>query len=152
MDIGVTEFSDEALLVGRVMLSLLFVLSGWGKLTDFHDAVAYMTQTGAPIPFLSAAIAVAIELVVGLALMLGILTRPVAILLALYTLVTAFIGHHYWTRTGLRSDNLVHFYKNFSIVGALLVLYVTGAGRYAVDTRVRAPRRGPSAASSISRG
>ena len=84
----------------------------------------------------AAAIAVAMEFVVGIALVLGVYTRPFAFLMALYTLATAFIGHHYWTMAdAARADNMIHFYKNVSIVGGLLLLCVTGAGKYSIDKR-----------------
>jgi putative oxidoreductase len=97
-----------------------------------------MAQTGAPIPVLSALIAVAIEVLVALAIMIGALTRPLALLLALYTLGTALIGHHYWTSTGAaRVENMINFYKNVSIIGGFLLLYVAGPGRHSVDAKFR---------------
>ncbi|AXL49454.1 membrane protein [Paraburkholderia caffeinilytica] len=127
---------DTVILVARVLLMVLFVMFGWLKLTGFSGTVAYMTSTGAPAPELSAIIAVVMELVVGIALLVGFYTRPLALLLAIYTLGTAFIGHHYWNMTGaMQYDNMIHFYKNISIMGALLLLCVTGAGKYSIDRR-----------------
>jgi putative oxidoreductase len=52
-------------------------------------------------------------------------------------LAAAFIGHRYWTMSGATAfDNMIHFYKNISIVGGLLLLYVTGAGKYSIDARM----------------
>jgi putative oxidoreductase len=134
---GVTRFSDSALLIARVFLVVRFLLSGWEKLTDFGAAVAEMVTTGAPVPIVSAVVAIIIEIFVALALLAGVLTRPLAILLALYTLATAVIGRHYWTFTGqTRADNLIEFYKNISIAGGLLALYASGAGRYSVDANL----------------
>ena len=80
------------------------------------------------------------ELFVGIAIILGILTRPLALLLALYTLGTALIAHHYWTMAGVEHfENEIQFYKNISIIGGLLVLYVTGAGGYSIDAILGAP-------------
>jgi putative oxidoreductase len=127
---------DTVILVARILLMVLFVMFGWSKLTGFSGTVAYMTSTGAPAPGLSAAIAVVMELVVGIALLVGFYTRPLALLLALYTLGTAIIGHHYWNMTGaVQYDNMIHFYKNISIMGGLLLLCVTGAGKYSIDRR-----------------
>jgi putative oxidoreductase len=130
-----TKFgSDELILVARFLLVLLFLIFGWDKLTDYSGTVAYMVQSGAPVPPLSAVIAIIMEFFVSLAILLGVLTRPLAILLAVYTFATAIIGHHYWSMTGaVQYDNMVHFYKNISIIGGLLLLYVTGAGKYSVD-------------------
>jgi len=125
---------DAILLVARVLLMVLFVMFGWTKLTGFSATEAYMATTGAPVPVLAAAIAVVMELVVGLAIVVGVFTRPLALLLALYTLGTALIGHHYWTQTGMEQyANMVNFYKNISIIGGLLLLAVAGPGRYSID-------------------
>ncbi|MBC8747083.1 putative oxidoreductase [Paraburkholderia sp. WC7.3g] len=127
---------DVVVLVARILLMVLFVMFGWSKLIGFSGAVAYMTSTGAPVPALSAVIAVVMELVVGVALLVGFFTRPLALLLALYTLGTAIIGHHYWNMTGaMQYDNMIHFYKNIGIIGGLLLLCVTGPGKYSFDRR-----------------
>jgi putative oxidoreductase len=127
---------DAVLLIARILLMVLFVLFGWSKLTGFSGTVAYMTSTGAPAPELSAMIAVVMEFAVGIALVVGFYTRPLALLLAVYTLGTAVIGHHYWNMTGaVQYDNMIHFYKNISVIGGLLLLTVTGAGKYSIDRR-----------------
>jgi len=127
---------DVVALVARILLMVLFVMFGWSKLAGFAGTVAYMTSTGAPAPELSAVIAVVMELVVGVALLVGFFTRPLALLLALYTLGTAIIGHHYWNMTGaVQYDNMIHFYKNIAIIGGLLLLCVSGPGKYSFDRR-----------------
>src|ERR1700758_3180659 len=92
---------DGVLLAARVLLMILFILFGWQKLTGFSDTVAYMAVTGVPLPTLSALIAVAMECFVGILLLVGFYTRPLALLVALYTIGTALIGHRYWTMTGI---------------------------------------------------
>ncbi len=134
--LALDRYRDGGLLVARVMMMVLFVLFGWQKLVGFHDAVAYMASTGAPLPALAAVIAVVMELAVGLLLAAGFYTRPLALLLALYTLGTAAIGHRYWSMTGLAQyDNMIHFYKNVAIAGGLLLLALTGPGKYSLDRR-----------------
>jgi DoxX len=72
-----------------------------------------MTSSGAPAPTLAAIVAVVMEFIAGIALAVGFWTRPLALLMALYTLGTALIGHHCWTMTGgARDANLINFYKN----------------------------------------
>ena len=69
----------------------------------------------------------------GIALVLGAFTRPLALLFCLFTLGTAFLGHRYWKLEGAeRHANMLNFYKNLSITGGLLLLAVTGPGRYAL--------------------
>ncbi len=125
---------DGVLLVARVLLVVLFVLFGVQKLSGFSGTVGYMASTGVPAPTLAAVVAVVMEFAVGVLIAIGFLTRPLALLLALYTLGTAFIGHHYWTMSGMEHyANMIHFYKNVSIVGGLVLLAVTGPGRFSVD-------------------
>ena len=131
---GAERFRSELILAARVLIVLLFVIFGWSKLTDYGGAVGEMTAMGAPAPQISAVIAIVIEFFVGIAILLGALTRPLALVMAAYALATAFIGHHYWNMPG--ADQLAtesDFYKNISIMGGLLLLYVTGAGKYSLD-------------------
>jgi putative oxidoreductase len=130
---GLLEASDVLILAARVLLMALFVITGWQKLANFHGTVAYMASTGAPVPTLSAAVSVAMELFVGIAIVLGIFTRPLALLFCAFTLGTALIGHRYWKLQGAeRHANMLNFYKNLSIMGGLLLLAITGPGRYAL--------------------
>lgn len=132
--IGPSRLADPVILIARILMMALFVIFGWQKLTGYPGTVAYLAQTGAPAPQLSAAIAIVMEFVVGAALLIGAFTRPLAILLLVYTFAAALIGHHYWTLTGLgRVENMINFYKNISIMGGLLLLWVTGGGRYSID-------------------
>jgi putative oxidoreductase len=130
------RIKDELILVARILLVLLFIVFGWGKLTDYSGTVGYMAQVGAPMPSLAALVAIVIEFFVGLAVAFGAWTRPLALLFALYTLGTTLIGHHFWTMEGAdRYANATNFYKNISIIGGFLLLYVTGGGKYSVDAR-----------------
>lgn len=127
---------DAVLLVARILMMVLFVWGGVGKLTDFSGAIGEMVGANLPLPTVAAAIAVIFEFFVGIAIVLGFQVRVLAFLLALYTLATAFLGHHYWTMTGTpRLFNMINFYKNISIVAGLLVLSITGGGRYSIDRR-----------------
>ena len=132
------KFSDEFILLARIMLTLLFLTSGWGKLMNFSGTENYMAQTGAPLPPVSTVVAILVEVVVSAAIVIGTYARPLALLMVFYTLATAVIGHHYWTMTGpAQAEAMVNFYKNVSIMGGFLLLYVTGAGRYSIGARLR---------------
>lgn len=110
---------DVLLLLSRILLVILFVMFGWKKIVDFSGTIAFMGSEGAPAPIVSAAIAVVMELFAGIAILVGFQTRALALLLALYTIGTALIGHRYWTMTGgAQIDNMIHFYKNIAIAGA----------------------------------
>jgi putative oxidoreductase len=130
-------YKDEVLIAARILLALLFLIFGYNKVSDYSTTVEYMSHTGVPMPQLAAIVATGAELIFSIAIILGVATRPVAILLAVYTLATALIGHRFWTMTGLdRFLNEINFFKNLAIIGGLLLLYVTGPGRYSVDARI----------------
>ncbi|HTI03385.1 MAG TPA: DoxX family protein [Acidisoma sp.] len=124
---------DEVILVARILLVLLFLIFGWGKITGFSGTVGYMAHSGLPLPWAAAIIAIVIEVFVSIALVIGVYTRPLALVMAIYTLATAFIGHPYWTMSGTAHfEAEINFFKNVSIIGGFLLLYVTGPGRYAL--------------------
>jgi len=127
---------DIIILLARILLMILFVLSGWAKLTGFDGTVGYMASLGAPAPMLAAAIAVLMEFIVGILLILGFYTRPLAFLFALFVLGTALLGHPFWSMVDPeRSANMTQFLKNMAIMGGLLLLTVSGPGRFSVDGR-----------------
>ena len=80
---GSERIRNEILLVARILLVLLFLVFGWGKLTDYAGTVGYMAKTGLPLPPVAALVALAVEVFVAVAVVLGIWTRPLAVLLAL---------------------------------------------------------------------
>lgn len=127
---------NETLLLSRILLVILFVLFGYFKITDLHGTTAAMATEGLPVPGLAAVVATILEFFVGIAVLFGYFTRPLALLLAAYTLATAIIGHHYWTMNGSEHiANMINFYKNLSIVGGFLLLCLSGPGKYSVDGR-----------------
>jgi putative oxidoreductase len=130
----ITGINDELILAARLLLTALFLIFGWRKLRDFSGTVNQMVQLGVPVPVLAAAVATFMELPVAFAVAVGAFTRPLALLMFLYTLGTALIGHRFWTKTGAdRVENLDSFCKNLSIMGGFLLLYMTGAGKYSID-------------------
>jgi putative oxidoreductase len=130
----ITGINDELILAARLLLTALFLIFGWRKLKDFSGTVSQMVQLGVPMPALAAAVATFMELPVAFAVAVGAFTRPSAVLMALYALGTALIGHRYWTVKGADYvDSLDGFYKDLSIMGGFLLLSVTGAGKYSID-------------------
>jgi putative oxidoreductase len=143
IDLGAERIRDEALLVARILLAVLFLVFGWGKLTDYSGTVAYMTQSGVPLPSVAALVGV-FEFFGAIALILGVWTRPLAVLFAFFTLAAGLIGHRYWTMTGAdRFMNMINFYKNVSLMGGFFLLYVTGAGKFSIDARLGLPGAPP---------
>ncbi|MFJ1208646.1 DoxX family protein [Burkholderia pyrrocinia] len=125
---------DTAILAARVAMMVLMVRFGREKLMAVSHTIDMMAGYGLPFPALAAAVSIGAELGLGVLLMIGCCTRPLAVLMALYTLATALAGHRYWTMTGgAQMANAIHFYKNVSIAGGLLLLAVTGAGTWSFD-------------------
>jgi putative oxidoreductase len=130
----INGINDEIILAARLLLAALFLIFGWRKLTDLSGTFNQMVQEGLHLPALATAVATFMELPVAFAVAVGVFTRPVALLMALYTLGTALIGHHYWTvKAADRVDSMDNFFKNLSIMGGFLLLYITGAGKYSID-------------------
>ncbi|TAL94669.1 MAG: DoxX family protein [Paraburkholderia sp.] len=131
------------ILIARIALAVLFLWSGVMKLTGYAGFVGYLQSKGVPFVPIAAPIAVAVETLGGLFLVLGFKIRPLGIVMALYTVATAIVGHDFWniTDAALQHDMVIHFWKNIGIAGGFLLLFVTGAGRISIDG-ARAPRRG----------
>ncbi len=124
------------LLIARIAVVLLFIIFGYPKLMGFSGTVQYMASSGAPLPSLSAIIAILMEVPAAILIVLGFFTRPLAVIFIFYTLGTAVIGHHYWDMSGNAVlPNMINFYKNISIAGAFLLLAITGPGAISLDRR-----------------
>jgi len=130
----INGIGDEVILAARLFLAALFLIFGLRKLRDFSGTVSQMAQDGLPMPVLAAAVATFMELPVAFAVAIGAFTRFFALLFVLYTLGTSLVEHRYWTVKGADYvDSMESFYKNLSIMGGFLLLYVTGAGKYSID-------------------
>lgn len=130
------SLQDTLALVGRILLAWLFVPAGFGKIAGFSGAVGYATSVGLPLPEVGVAVGLLIELVGGLMLLVGFMTRPAAVLLAFFTLVASFFFHAYWS---LPADQAMMqqlmFNKNIAISGGLLAFAAFGAGRWSLDAK-----------------
>lgn len=122
--------------VGRLLLALLFLPAGIGKITGFAGTVGYISSKGLPMPELGATLAILVEVGGGLALIAGFGTRIAALVLVGFTLVASFVFHNFW---GVPADQAMvqqlMFYKNIAVVGGLLVLAAHGAGAWSLDAR-----------------
>src|SRR2546421_4369184 len=85
-----------AALVGRVLLALMFITSGWGKITGFEGTVGYIASKGLPLPQVGAIIAIVCELGGGILLAIGYKARWAALVLAIFTLAAGILFHNYW--------------------------------------------------------
>ena len=114
-------------LLGRVGLSLIFILSGWGKIAAYAGSQQYMQSAGMPGALLP--LVIAIELGGGLAILGGVFTRWVALALAGFSVLAALLFHAHFGD----QNQFIHFMKNIAIAGGFLVLYAQGAGAFSVD-------------------
>lgn len=127
-------------LLGRILISVVFILGGVGKITGFSMEEGMVAAKHLPMPAVALGIALIIELVGGLAILLGLFTRFTAWILFLYLIPTTFLFHNFWAMQGMdRIDNIVHFEKNLAIMGGLLILAAFGAGGFSIDSS-RAPK------------
>ena len=123
-------------LAGRLLLALLFLPAGIGKLTGFAGTVGYISSVGLPMPQLAAVLALTVEILGGLALIAGFGTRLAALALALFTLVASFFFHAFWSAPADQQFmQQLLFFKNIAVTGGLLTLAAWGAGAWSVDAR-----------------
>ena len=115
--------------VGRLFIAAIFILSGVGKITGYTGTQAYMDSMGVPGALLP--VVIALELLGGLAIVLGWQTRIVALLLAGFTLLSALLFHADFGDEMQR----ISFLKNVAISGGFLFLVAQGAGAFALDRR-----------------
>lgn len=135
----VTRWVD---LPARVLMSILFLLSGLGKITAVAATQAYMTAYGVPGPLLWPA--AALEIGSGVLLLLGLGLRPLGLVLAGWCLLTALIFH-----TAFADQNqTINFLKNLTMAGGFLLLAERGAPTFGLDgllsSRRKPPARGPA--------
>ncbi|RCW87747.1 DoxX family protein [Phyllobacterium bourgognense] len=118
-------------LISRILLSILFIPAGFGKLTAIAGTAGYFAAKGLPLPTVTAVIVGLVELLGGLAVLIGFQTRYAAILLGLFTIAAAFVGHLVpWDQA-----NQINFFKNLAIAGGFFVLAQYGAGALSVDAK-----------------
>jgi putative oxidoreductase len=122
---------DIALLVGRLLMAAVFIWSGWNKLVHYEYMQGYMVSVG--VPGWSMPLLVLWELGGGLALALGLFTRPVAVTLAVFSVVSAFIAHSNFADL----NQFINFMKNMGLAGGYLAFAVAGAGAYSLDRKLR---------------
>ncbi|MBP4066845.1 DoxX family protein [Aeromonas caviae] len=122
------KMKDVALLVGRVLLALMFVMAGWGKIGGYAGTQGYMEAMGVP----GFMLVILLELGGGLAIMLGLFTRSLSVLLAGFTLMAAFIFHY----QPAEQMQMLMFMKNVSVAGGFLALAAAGPGAFSLDARL----------------
>ena len=121
------KFEDVGVLVARILMPILFIVSGFGKITGYAGTQQYMEAMGVPGFILP--LVILLEFGGGLAILFGFLTRTTALITAVFTLLTAFLFHSNFAE----GVNSIMFMKNFSIAGGYLLLALMGPGAYSLD-------------------
>ena len=121
-------------LAARILIALIFVLSGYGKIAGFEGTVGYIASKGLPLPQLAAIGAIIVELGGGVLLIVGWKARWAAAAMLVFTAFAAFLFHNFWAVPPEQAQNqMIHFMKNISMMGALLLVVIHGSGALSVD-------------------
>ncbi|KAA0262813.1 DoxX family protein [Hafnia alvei] len=121
------KLENIALLAARILMPILFISAGWGKVTGYAGTQQYMEAMGVPGALLP--LTILLELGGGLAVLFGLLTRTTALFTAGFTILTAFLFHSNFAD----GVNQLMFMKNLTIAGGYLVLAVAGPGAFSID-------------------
>jgi putative oxidoreductase len=119
--------------VGRLLLSSIFLISGFGKLTQPEGDGGQMRAKGMPAVGLLLSMAMIVELFGGLSILVGFHARLGALVLFLYLIPVTFIFHRYWAyRDKERIAQMENFLKNLAIMGGLLLMAALGSGSFSL--------------------
>ena len=123
-------------LLGRIAIAALFLPAGLNKLMGMEGVTSYFTSLGLPVVAVLVWVVIAIEVLGGVALILGYKTRLVAIGLAIFTVLASIVGHAFWAApVDAAFIAQLLFFKNMAVTGGLLILASSGAGSISIDGR-----------------
>lgn len=129
-----TTLQNPLALAGRILLALLFISAGVDKLIGFEGSVVYADSVGIPMPKVAVVLGLLVEIVGGLALLIGWGTRWAAIVLALLVLATGFFLYSFWNAPAAQAGlQQVLFYKSLAVIGGLLAFVAFGPGSLSAD-------------------
>lgn len=115
-------------LAGRILLAAIFIIAGYAKIGGYAGTAGYMESMGVPGALLP--LVIATELGGGIAILLGLFTRPAAVALAGFCILSGLIFHG-------SPEEQTALLKNLALAGGFLVLAANGAGAWSVDARLR---------------
>jgi putative oxidoreductase len=122
--------------VARLLLALMFVLAGFGKFAALGGTAGYIASKGLPMPMVLAVATAALEVVGGLAIIVGFQARIAALALAVFTLLASFLFHNFWAAPAdQQMVQQLMFMKNIAVAGGLLLVFSLGAGPASLDSR-----------------
>jgi len=125
-------------LLGRILLALTFLVSGFGKIGGWNETAGYMASKGMPLVPLFLVAGILLEIGGGLSVLLGFRARLGAAALIVFLIPATFIFHNFWALEGMDQQiNMIMFMKNLSILGGLLLVVAFGPGPISIDNRNR---------------
>jgi len=121
-------------LAGRMLMALIFVLSGFSKITGFAGTAGYMAGKGLPMTEVLLVLTILVELGGGLMLILGYRARMAALAIFLFIIPVTLVFHNFWAVPAAEAQmQMTQFMKNLAIMGGMLYIAAFGAGRYSLD-------------------
>ena len=125
-----------ASLLGRVLLSAIFIIAGLEKIPGWTNTLGYMQAKGMRAASFFLVCTIVVEVLGGLSLLLGYRARVGALMLAIYLIPVSLIFHNFWMLSGPEAQmQFVNFLKNITIIGGLLGVVANGAGAWSIDSR-----------------
>jgi putative oxidoreductase len=119
--------------VGRILLAVIFITSGFGKITGYESTAQYMAAK-LPLVVLLLPLTILVELGGGIALAVGFKARWAGLALAIFTLLAGILFHDYWNADAAhRMGQQINFMKNVAITGGMLMVFAFGPGAWSVD-------------------
>ncbi len=129
-----TSLQNFVLLLGRICISLIFIIAGFDKIMSFSQTATLLAAKGLPYSELFLVIALIVELVGGLLILFGLYTRLGALILFLFMIPVTYVFHAFWLFDGFAMvNNMHHFFKNLTMMGAMLYIMAAGAGSISID-------------------
>jgi putative oxidoreductase len=132
----IDSFKTPLVIIGRILLALMFIYSGFGKLTNIEGTAGYIASGGLPMASVLAVVVGLLELFGGLAVAVGFQARWAALALGLFTLAASVLFHKFWAVPADQAFvQQLMFMKNLSVAGGMFVVAALGAGPVSVDAR-----------------
>ncbi|MGM8872329.1 DoxX family protein [Psychrobacter sp. 2Y5] len=125
------KLQDLSAPIGRLFISMIFIFSGFTKITGYAGTAGYMESMGVPSMLLP--LVIAVEILGGIAVLIGFKARLASILMAGFSIVSAIIFHQFWND----ESQMNPFMKNIAMAGGFLMIFAHGPGAYSIDNRNR---------------
>jgi len=121
-------------LLGRILLSVIFIIAGFEKITGFEQTAGYMAGKGLPMVEVLLVLTIIIELGGGLMILVGWKARWAATAIFLFLIPVTLIFHPYWAFEGQEKiQNFQSFFKNLAIMGGMMYIMAFGSGPLSLD-------------------